>query len=205
MHAILLDGGFVCRRMLAKHGKFPKAEQVLDYCAGISGHSILRESDLLRIYFYDAPPAEGSMLRPVDGVEVHFSNSEVGKRSEALQWSLAESPGVALRLGELQRRGWKVGPRATRSLRKQNRYLNGPDFVPDFVQKGVDLRIGLDIARLALQKLVGEIVLVTGDSDFIPAMKFARREGVRVMLDTMGQPPRHERLAHSDFSFAGSE
>lgn len=187
--------------MTAQHGGFPSAVEVLDYCSGISAHPVLRSSELLRTYFYDAPPAVGSIVRPVDGVELDLSNSAVGKCSQALQWALAEAPGVALRLGELQKRGWKVGPRATRSLRRQNRYLNGPDFIPDLVQKGVDLRIGLDIARLALRGLVREIVLVTGDSDFIPAMKFARREGVRVLLDTMGQPARHELLEHSDHWF----
>ena len=53
--------------------------------------------------------------------------------------------------------------------------------------KGVDLRIGLDIARLSLRRLVDVIVVVTGDSDMVLAFKFARREGVRVYLDHMGQ------------------
>ena len=51
------------------------------------------------------------------------------------------------------------------------------DLKPNIQQKGVDLRIGLDIAALALKHQVEIIVLVTGDSDFIPALKFARREG----------------------------
>ena len=53
-------------------------------------------------------------------------------------------------------------------------------------QKGVDLRISLDIARLSLRSLVDAVVVVTGDSDLIPAFKFARREGIRVYLDHMG-------------------
>ena len=36
------------------------------------------------------------------------------------------------------------------------------------------MRVGLDIASLTLKKQVEVIVLVTGDSDFVPAMKFAR-------------------------------
>ena len=38
-------------------------------------------------------------------------------------------------------------------------------------QKGVDIRIGLDIARIAVKHIVDIIVLVTGDSDFVPVMK----------------------------------
>ena len=48
------------------------------------------------------------------------------------------------------------------------------------------MRIGLDIASLALKRLVSAVVLVTADSDLVPAMKFARREGLRVYLDTLG-------------------
>jgi uncharacterized LabA/DUF88 family protein len=54
-------------------------------------------------------------------------------------------------------------------------------------QKGVDMRIGLDISTMTLKKQVDTIILVTGDSDFIPAAKLARREGVEVILDSMWQ------------------
>lgn len=70
--------------------------------------------------------------------------------------------------------------------------------VPNIQQKGVDLRIGLDIARLALREVVQAIAVVTGDSDLVPAFKFARREGVRVYLDHMGMPVRRELNAHAD-------
>ena len=48
------------------------------------------------------------------------------------------------------------------------------------------MRIGLDIAALALKRLVETIVLVTGDADMVPAMRFARREGLRVGVCTLG-------------------
>ncbi|HZT24055.1 MAG TPA: NYN domain-containing protein [Verrucomicrobiae bacterium] len=56
--------------------------------------------------------------------------------------------------------------------------------MPDRERKGVDLRVGLDIARLALCKMMDiVIVVVAGDSDLVPAFRFARREGVRLFLD----------------------
>ena len=70
--------------------------------------------------------------------------------------------------------------------------------MPNIEQKGVDLRIGLDIARLALREMVGTLVVVTGDSDFIPAFKFARREGVRVYLHHMGHNISRELKVHTD-------
>ena len=65
--------------------------------------------------------------------------------------------------------------------------LTEKDFEPDFVQKGVDMRIGLDIASLTHKSLVSRTVLIAGDSDFVPAAKYARREGVDFFLDPMWQ------------------
>ena len=60
------------------------------------------------------------------------------------------------------------------------------------------MRIGLDIASLSLKNQVDIIVLVTGDSDFIPALKFARKEGRQIIVFTLGHSVRTEIYAHSD-------
>lgn len=65
-------------------------------------------------------------------------------------------------------------------------------------QKGVDMRIGLDISTLTLKKQVDTIILVTGDSDFVPAAKLARREGVEFLLDPMWQSVRDDLHEHVD-------
>jgi uncharacterized LabA/DUF88 family protein len=44
----------------------------------------------------------------------------------------------------------------------------------------------MDMARLALREMVRAAVVVTSDSDFVPAFKFVRREGMRVILATLG-------------------
>ena len=46
--------------------------------------------------------------------------------------------------------------------------------------------------------IVDVAVLVTGDADLVPAMKLARREGLRVFLDTMGNPVRPSLTEHAD-------
>lgn len=53
-------------------------------------------------------------------------------------------------------------------------------------QKGVDMKIGVDIASLAYKRQVQQIVLIAGDSDFVPAAKLARREGIDFVLDPLG-------------------
>jgi uncharacterized LabA/DUF88 family protein len=60
------------------------------------------------------------------------------------------------------------------------------------------MRIGLDIASLTLKKHAKVIVLVTADSDFIPAMKFARREGSQLFLLTLGHGIKPGMREHAD-------
>lgn len=112
--------------------------------------------------------------------------------------TLELTPNFAVRRGEVVAHGWKLGDRAFKNMMRSPRAPAANDIVPDLEQKGVDLRIGLDIARLALCKLVDIIVVATGDSDLVPAFRFARREGVRVFLDHMGHGVRRDLKAHAD-------
>ena len=72
------------------------------------------------------------------------------------------------------------------------------DFVPALRQKGVDMRIGLDIASIALKRQADTIVLVAGDADFVPAAKLARREGVQFVLDPLWRPVSSDLSEHID-------
>lgn len=76
--------------------------------------------------------------------------------------------------------------------------VTGEHLVPNVHQKGVDMRVGLDIASLTLKRQVDVIVLVTGDSDFVPAMKFARREGAQLFLVNLGHKVVDEMHEHAD-------
>ncbi len=60
------------------------------------------------------------------------------------------------------------------------------------------MRIGLDIAALTMKQHAQIIVLIAGDSDFVPAMKFARREGAQIFLVTLGHSIRQEMREHAD-------
>ena len=71
---------------------------------------------------------------------------------------------------------------------------------PDFEQKGVDMRIGLDIATYANNRSVDRIILITGDTDCLPAMKLARTAGLQVVLVQFRQQRlARELLWHSDY------
>ena len=97
---------------------------------------------------------------------------------------------VALRRGEEleTQRGYTLNADKTKKIcagKISLDELKEADFDLDIVQKGVDMRIGLDIATLAERGTVNQIVMISGDSDFVPAAKHARRSGIDFILDPM--------------------
>ena len=76
--------------------------------------------------------------------------------------------------------------------------LTDDHFEFGFRQKGVDMRIGTDMASITLKGQANTIVLVAGDSDFVTTAKLARREGVEVILDPMGWSVRPALFEHID-------
>ncbi len=196
--ALLLDGGFVKKKLEEKLKGFPRVEDVAEMCKSIMGKPRLVDSRVFRVYYYDAPPFEGKSKNPIDQSVLDFSGTPQAAQNRALIDSLELQPDFAVRRGEIVQSGWKLGKRALKNLSQKPRQITATDFVPDMKQKGVDLRIGLDIAWISLKRLVDAVVLVTGDSDFVPAMKFARKEGLKVYLETLGHPVRRELKAHAD-------
>ena len=51
---------------------------------------------------------------------------------------------------------------------------------------------------MAQKRLVDQIVLIAGDSDFIPAAKLARKEGIDFILDPMWNHVNDDLLEHVD-------
>ncbi len=116
-------------------------------------------------------------------------------RPDAWLHDLEQREYFAVRRGVLKFRGWipKKSP-------IQATALSDGDFKPRFEQRGVDMRIGLDIANYAQTRAVDVLSLVTNDTDCVPAMKYARRTGLQITLIRLdGCDPAPELLAHSDF------
>jgi uncharacterized LabA/DUF88 family protein len=182
--AVLIDGGHL-RVVVRKGGRRydpDYIEQVARACAGA-------DEDVFRIFYYDCPPFQGEVKLPVSGEKTVLTGKDGWLRA------LASKQLFAVRLGVLKFRGFK--PKSTPI---SERPLSDQDFYPDFEQKGVDMRIGLDIANFCETKAVQRIVLITNDTDCIPAMKYARRAGLQVVLMSFpGQTQAPELLHHADF------
>ena len=108
---------------------------------------------------------------------------------------LAAKSQFAVRLGTLKFRGFEP-----RRIPIASAALSDEDFKPRFEQKGVDMRLGLDIASYAADRSINRVILVTGDTDCLPAMKRARSAGLQVVLVEFPQQRlARELLWHSDF------
>lgn len=196
--ALLIDGGFLKKKLQGINRRFPTVADITTFVTTTLAKPSLVGVSVFRVYFYDAPPYEGTASNPISGAVMNFSGTVQSRQNQALLQSLELQPNFAVRRGSLMLSGWKLGNAAVRSLAAGARPISATDLVPDMGQKGVDMRIGLDIAWLSLKRIVDSVVLVTGDSDFVPAMKFARREGLRVYLEAMGHAVRRELKVHAD-------
>jgi uncharacterized LabA/DUF88 family protein len=81
--------------------------------------------------------------------------------------------------------GWRLRGHPLEQLLSGERQfyaLADQDFEYDVFHKGLDMKIGLDIASVAYKKQADQIVLVAGYDDFVPAAKLARREGIDFVL-----------------------
>ena len=199
--AILLDGGFVKKKLHERLGRFPTVADIVGFSSTLMTQQRLQDARLFRAYYYDAPPFEGTARNPIDGAVLNFSATPQAAQNRALIDSLELQPDFAVRRGSIVQSGWKLGRAALRNLARTQRPITAQDLVPDMAQKGVDIRIGLDIAWISLKRVVDVLVLVTGDSDFVPVMKFARKEGLKVYLETMGHGVRRELKAHDNYVF----
>jgi uncharacterized LabA/DUF88 family protein len=182
--AVLIDGGHL-RVLTRKAGH----DYVPDYIEKIAHACVAHDEQLLRILYYDCAPYQGTVKLPVSNHSYEFNGSDSWLRR------LAAKDLFAVRRGVLKFRGWtpKTVPLPPNAATDEN-------FRPNFEQKGVDMRIGLDVATFSDHRAVDRLILVTGDTDCIPAMKHARKAGVQVILIGL---PNHscapELLWHSDF------
>lgn len=107
-----------------------------------------------------------------------------------------------MRLGSLKDNGnWHIYPQKLKEIfsgKSSFADLTDQDVYLEIHQKGIDMKIGVDIAALSLKRFVDKIVLFSGDSDFVPAAKLARREGVDFVLDPMHANVEPQLFEHID-------
>lgn len=204
--AIMIDGAFYIHR--AKHifgALDPKdlAWRMYRHAVKHAGQEAQLHESLYRIFFYDCPPLQKKMQHPLTGKTIDYTKSEKSNWRRAFHDELRRTPKVALRLGVLDdiNCSWTISNDKIKKLcagKIQISDLQENDVTLNVKQKGVDMRIGLDIASVAYKKQAQRIVLISGDSDFVPAAKLARREGMEFILDPMWAPIKPDLQEHID-------
>lgn len=186
----MVDGSFFiyrARRIWGKKTPYELAHILMKYC---KAHVDFDGRELYRIFYYDCPPADLITQHPLTGQQIIFSKSDQSKWRAEFYSELKKMRKVALRMGVIDTSNptWSLSGKRLNQLCKgkiQISDLTEDDLKLDIRQKGVDMKIGLDIASVSFKNQVDQIVLIAGDSDFVPAAKLARREGVDFVLDPM--------------------
>ena len=180
--AILVDGGYYRKRavhVLGKKTAKDRAQELYDYCyKHLFKNKDSSEMDYLyRIFYYDCPPIDKQVFHPLLNKNINFSKSDTRKWTEDFFNYLSIKRKVALRLGNLSESEtvYQLSYDKLKALLSKRISLDDlteNDFALNMRQKGVDMMIGVDISSMAFKKQVDKIILIAGDSDFVPDMFF---------------------------------
>lgn len=197
---ILIDGGFFIQKFKERTGgKFPTADDIEAEVATIMSKTQEKTGSdckdvLFRVYYYDCTPFDGKVKKPGDTQETDYSLTSAYSVKQMVLKNIAQKERFAVRLGELSFDGWNENKIIDKNSGKET-----IEYFPKLRQKGVDMKVGLDMAYMALKRIVDKVVLVAGDSDFVAPMKFVRKEGIQVYLYSMGHKVKSQLVEHSDF------
>ena len=124
--------------------------------------------EILRTYYYNCLPYQN--VPPTVEERDRFS------KAQSFHFALSRLPRYEVRLGKL----------AFRGIDQEGN--------PIFQQKQVDILLGVDLVLLSTTKQISNAALLMGDSDFLPAVKVAKEQGVLITLWHSAKHPPHNEL-----------
>lgn len=197
--AFIIDGHFMRKRIARLKAFFFNGPEIRRYCL-----KHLKKNDCLyRIFYYDSPPLDATGHHPITGKQIKFGSTAVARRQHDLIASIKNTPNFALRLGRpAWSRDWQINPKVQRELLKGKIGVEDIDpnaVMPNVRQKLVDMKIGLDIASISLKRVANHLIVISGDSDLVPALKLARTEGMQVCLDPLWSNISEDMKEHVDY------
>ena len=184
---IMLDGGFI--EQVCKSTSKPRKNP--DYIEKLAKSCNIPSETIHRIMFYHCGGFTGTAKLPISNGRKQFTANN--------RWldELSYKDLFSVRLGLLKFRGYTLKQTVPHP---PGYVLSDADFQPNFEQKGVDMRIGIDIANICANKSCDVIALATNDTDCVPAMKYARRMGLQIVLLTFaGLRSARDLQSHADF------
>jgi len=151
--AIFIDGGYL-GKLCTKHFQVSGGSGSINYEKFVKW--ISGSSEILRAYYYDCLPYQSA--------KPNQKERELLAKKQRFFFALDKISRFCIRQGKLVFRG------------------HNDKGKPIFNQKRVDLRLGLDLGSLVSTGKVEEVAIVAGDSDFIPAVDFAKEKGIVTLL-----------------------
>ena len=166
--AVFIDGGYLDKELDSKRQGYR-----IDF--GKLVKNIVQQTgsdkEIIRVYYYHCLPYQDNP--PTQEQSQKFGGAQRFFRA------LQRTSRFEVRLGRLAYRGVDE---------------NG---VAIHEQKRVDLMLGLDLMALSAKHIIDEVILVAGDSDFVPAVNAAKKEGLVVYL-VHGDRPHDDLLDEVD-------
>lgn len=129
---------------------------------------LAQDHDLLRTYYYHCLPFQSSQPTPEE--------SEKFSRAQKFFKKLNQLDSFTVREGKLAFRG-----------------IND-EGLPIYEQKRVDVMLATDLVMHSTKRLITHASILTGDSDFLPAIEIAQSEGVHITLFYCHELPPHDEL-----------
>ena len=176
--AILVDEGYYRKRANRLFGQKTAAERATELEEYCKKHLLQDKTGtyLYIIFYYDYPPCDKNIYHPFLQRNINLKKSDLYTWMNTFLNELKSTRKFALRMGRLSSNdtGYIIKPEKMKAL------------------------CGTDIAYITLKKQVDQIILIAGDSDFVPSAKLTRREGVDFILEPMGQTINDDLNEHID-------
>jgi uncharacterized LabA/DUF88 family protein len=154
--AIFIDGGYIKALAEKEFAVWIDYERLPSKILEVVAAKTPEPIDLLRAYYYDCLPYQSDP--PTKEEAERFA------KARRFHDFLTRLPRFEFRQGRLKYRGLDSTGQ------------------PIFQQKRVDIMLGLDIALLSAKHQISHMAIVSGDSDLLPALEVARKEGLSVWL-----------------------
>lgn len=152
MRAAIFIDGAYLLSFTKKHGFAPKYEGLVDYLLKPLCKTV--SLDLLRCYFYYCAPWMSS--------EPSSSEKRRMEEHDELMAEIGKQERWSVKLGKLQKR-WD-------------------GYKEYYEQKRVDVLLSVDMVRHAAAGHIQHVIVLAGDSDFIPAIEATKESGATVTL-----------------------
>lgn len=153
--AVFIDGGYISKLTKKHFTNKDKTPKKIDFAKLGLILASKCNSELLRTYYYDCAPYISSAPT--------LDEKRRQEGFDKFMYSLRQLDKFEIRLGRLRK------------------YFN-QNGLPEFEQKGVDVKLAIDALNLSLKGKIIKAIFVTGDADFVPVVKAIKDEGIEVYL-----------------------